>query len=87
MNKKKYINDDGLFLQALLTIIVIIMAFISLFIPVLLLITEAFLALDLLVTAHNNSYNYGRKHMSFLYTLIGLMILGIVIYNYVMVFV
>ena len=87
IKKKQYINNDALFVQALLTVLVIITVIVSFFSLFVLLITEFFLALDLLVVAYNNSTSYGRKYMSLIYTVVGLIILGIVIYNYVMVFI
>ena len=82
---KKYINNDGLFVQAVLTALVFVFFLLSFFYPICFLLTEVLLACDLLVMAYNNSTSYARNHMTLLYSIVGIVILVVAVYDIIQV--
>lgn len=73
--KRKYINNDGLYLQALLLIVVVILFLCSFFVHELTSSLQLMLSFLMFVMAYNNETSYARNHMTLLYVLCGCLFL------------
>ncbi len=73
--KRKYISNDGLFLQALLTTIVLILGLMSILIKEMVIPMELSLSALMFVMAYNNQTSYAKEKMTGIYILAGVLIL------------
>lgn len=67
--KKKYINNDGLFLQAILSAVVVLLALSSIFVIEFLIPMELMLAFLMFVMAYNNQTTYGKDNRTMIYVI------------------
>ena len=73
--KRKYISNDGLYLQALLIIFVGILGVMSFFVKEMILPFELTLSALLFVMAYNNQTSYAKDKMTVIYMIAGSLIL------------
>lgn len=83
LKKRKYINNDGLYVQALLVVVVFLLFICSFFIKELSPLLYIMFSLLMFVMAYNNETSYARNHMTLLYILCGF---GFFIYTFVLLF-
>lgn len=72
---KKYISNDGLYVQALLSAFVVILSIMSIFIKVFTIPNQIMLSLLLFTMAYNNETSYAKEHMTIVYVVLGFLIL------------
>lgn len=72
---RKYINNDGLYLQALLLAVVLILFVCSFFVSEFTFILQIMMGLLMFVMAYNNETSYARNHMTLLYVVCGFLFL------------
>lgn len=71
----KKVNDFGLFLQAILVIIMAILFVISFYIPEIRILANIMLGIVLFTMSHNNEKTYHKKYLTIVYAIAGLAVI------------
>ncbi len=77
--KKNNKEEVALFIQVVLAVVTFLMAIISIFVPVMLVVTQVFIAILLFDMAYNNHLLYHRPWVTPLYVATGLFVLFVFI--------